>query len=414
MAKATALTDSKLKGLKPPVSGQVEISDATVPGLRIRIGTSGTRTFIVRKRVGGNLRNITIGRFGPRLGLAEARKKARIVLSDIEAGKDPAPYSKRAKKGGDTVRALWPAYKAEKAKLRTIGEVERVFDRYILPTIGDRFADAVTRGDVTRMVDDIAESAPVMARNVLAQLSAFYSWALPRLDKLPANPCRDAGRPAKPQPRDRVLTAEELRALWQVAEADAWPWGPALQLLILTGQRRGEVFGAEWGELDLKAKVWTVPAHRAKNGLAHVVPLSAAAAAIVKALPKHQGTEKVFPAVGNPDASTSGVEKAVLRWRKTMTAIVRKESAVDIITVAHWRLHDVRRTVATGLQRIGIRVEVTEAVLNHVSGTRAGIVGVYQRHDFADEKRHALDAWAAEIDRIVRGEGRGNVVALRG
>lgn len=409
MTTATNLTDAKLKALKPPAAGQHEISDSVVPGLRIRVGKSGTKTFIVRKRVGGKLKNITVGRFTARLGVGEARKKARLVLSDIEAGGDPSGRGGRrgrAGKGGATVRTLWPAYKAEKAHLRTIGEVERTFDRYILPAIGDRLADAVSRADVTNMIDDIAATAPVMARNTLAQLSAFYTWALPRLDRLPANPCRDAGRPAKPKARDRVLTDDELRELWKIADADKWPWGPGLKLLILTGQRRGEVFGAEWTEFDLKARTWTIPEHRAKNGIAHTVPLSETAVAIVKALPKAKDSNRLFPAAGNPDAATSGVEKAVVRWRKSLA------KALEDQPVPHWRLHDVRRTVATGLQRLGIRVEVTEAVLNHVSGSRAGIVGVYQRHHFTAEKRHALDAWAAELERIATAEDRGNVVAL--
>ena len=416
MAAATNLTDAKLKSLKAPATGQQEISDSIVPGLRIRVGKSGTKTFIVRKRVGGKLKNITVGRFTSRLGVGKARQKARQVLSDIEAGNDPSTRTAargRAGKGLTTVRALWPAYKAEKAHLRTIREVERTFDKYILPEIGDRLADAVTRADITNMIDEIAASAPVMARNVLAQLSAFYTWALPRLERIPGNPCRDAGRPAKPKARDRVLTDEELRALWQVADADAWPWGPGLKLAILTGQRRGEVFGAEWREIDLKARTWTIAAHRAKNGVAHIVPLPEAALAIIRDLPRVEGSGKVFPAVGNPDAATSGVEKAIVRWRAAMLKAMREETSDKTRTIEHWRLHDVRRTVATGLQRLGIRVEVTEAILNHVSGSRAGIVGVYQRHHFTDEKRHALDAWAAEVERIVTVKDRGNVVAIR-
>lgn len=394
---ATALTDAKLKGLKPPGAGQAEISDSIVPGLRIRVGKGGARTFIVRKRVAGKPRNITLGRFGPRFGLAEARKVARTVLSDIEAGKDPGgSLQRRSRSGSATIRNLWPAFKAEKAHLRTIREVERIFDRYIVPTLGDRMADAVTRADVTRMVDEIAITSPVMARNVLAQLSSFYSWALPRLERLPANPCRDAGRPRKPVSRDRVLSDAELQALWCIADEDNWPWGPGLKLLILTGQRRSEVFGAAWPEFSLKARLWSIPAERAKNGVAHLVPLSGAAVTVLMELPRFNSSDKLFPAVGNPDNPTSGVEKAVKRWRKSLAEKLG-------VPVPHWRLHDIRRTVATGLQRLGVRIDVTEAVLNHVSGSRAGIVGVYQRHEYSPEKRAALDAWAGELLRIAVG-----------
>lgn len=408
--QAIVLTDSKILGMKPPAEGQAEISDGKVPGLRLRIGKSGAKTFIVRKRVGGRIRNITLGRYGPRFGLAEARKKARTVLSDIEEGKDPSATlatPRRGGKGAGTIRALWPAYQAAKADLRSIGEVTRIFEKYVLPTIGDRMADAITRGDVTRLIDDVAVNAPVMARAVHAQLSAFYTWALPGLDRLPANPCRDARRPPKPKSRVRILNEAELRALWQVAEAQPAPWGASLKLLMLTGARRSEVFEAERAEFDMKRKIWTIPAERAKNGQAHVLHLAPAVIDLVEQIPAIDGSAKLFPAAGNPDNAASGISKAVNRIRADLTKVMGAE-------VPEWSLHDIRRSVATNMQRMGIRLEVTEAVLNHIAGTRAGIVGVYQRHDFAKEKQQALTAWAAELARIVKGNRRGNVVALHG
>ena len=406
---ATQLTDSKLQGLKPPATGQTEISDAAVPGLRIRIGTTGAKTFIVRKRIGGKIKNMTVGRYGPRFTLADARKKARTIISDIEAGADPSksmPSPRRAGKGAETIRSLVPEYLAAKADRRSVGEMKRVLEGYVIPKIGDRLADAITRGDVSELIDGIAASAPVMARNVHAQLSSFYSWAMPRLDRLPANPCRDAGRPRAPKSRDRVLSDAELSTLWDMAEAEPLPWGPALKLLMLTGQRRDEVFNADRAEFDRKAGLWTIPAIRAKNGIEHRVPLSSAASLVLAGIPEIEGSAKLFPARGRPENGPSGFSKAQARFRAAMTDA--HPSALD------WRLHDVRRTVATGMQRLGIRLEVTEAVLNHTSGSRAGIAGVYQRHHFMDEKRHALDIWAADLDRIVNGNALGNVVALRG
>ena len=326
-----------------------------------------------------------MGRYGPRFGLAEARKKARAVLSDIEAGGDPSsPHAaaKRARPGAETIRGLLPAYLAAKAERRSVGEMKR-----------DRLADALTRADVTRLIDKVAANAPVMARNVHAQLSAFYSWAMPRLDRLPANPCRDAGRPSAPKARDRVLSDEELVCLWQLAEAEPFPWNIALKLLILTGQRRNEVFEADWAEIDLKKKVWTIPGERAKNGERHEVPLTTSVLALLKMIPEHENSGKLFPAQGRPENGASGFSKVQARLRKSMTE--------KLGSVTEWRVHDVRRTVATGLQRLGVRLEVTEAVLNHLSGTRAGIVGVYQRHSFTDEKRAALETWVAEVERLV-------------
>lgn len=387
MSGSITLTDAKLAGMKRPPSGQVEIIDKTVPGLRVRIGQSGKPSFIIRKRVGGKIRVITLGQYSARFSLADARKAARSALSDLDAGKAVAPV----RRGTLTIKSLWPEYLATKAALRSHREIVRIGERHILPELGERMADAVTRGDVTRFIDGIA--APVMARLVHAQLSAFYTWAMPRLDKLASNPCRDAGRPAKPKARDRVLTENEMAALWRVVDAQAEPWRSAVKLLILTGQRKSEVFEARRAEFDLKAGLWTIPAERAKNGAAHIVPLSEAARNVLEAIEEVPGSRLLFPADGNPENPASGISKAVERIR----AAVRSELGED---TAGWSLHDIRRTVATGLQRLGIRFEVTEAVLNHVSGSKGGVAGVYQRYGWAEEKKAALDAWALEVERL--------------
>lgn len=392
------LTDAKLKAMKPPASGQFEISDPAVPGLRVRIGVSGARTFVVRKRIGGRPRNITVGRYSPRFGLADARKKARAILSDIEAGGDPAATMPTPRKRGvtaNTVHAMWPEYKIAKAERRSIKEIERVFNRHILPHFGDRLADAITRAEITRFIDEIAQTTPVMARNVLAHFSSFYGWALPRLDRLQSNPCRDAGRPPAPKSRDRVLSEVEIGVLWNVLEGEAAPFGPAIKLLLLTGQRRNEVFDADRHEIDRKAALWTIPGHRAKNGVAHLLPLSRDALTVVAGVENKSDSPKLFPARGNGENGPSGFSKTMTRVREAM------EKRADR-PIPHWTLHDLRRTMATGLQRLGVRLEVTEAVLNHVSGSRAGIVGVYQRHDYFAEKRDALDAWAREVRRLAK------------
>jgi integrase len=309
------------------------------------------------------------------------------MINDIEAGSDPSKETKKSRQvAALTVRNMLPDYLAFKAGRRRIDETERIFNRNILPEIGDRLADSVTRGDVTRLVDKVARKAPVQARNVCAQLSAFYTWALPRLDRLDSNPCRDAGRPPAPKARDRVLSDRELAVLWDALGNEHEPWTSAIRLLILTGQRRNEVYSAEWVEFDTKQRIWTIPAARAKNGKTHIVPLSDFALNIIEKLERTGTSSKLFPAKSSPHNGASGFSKVQARLR---SAVEKKLGNVD-----EWRLHDLRRTVATGLQRIGVRLEVTEAVLNHVSGSQAGIVGVYQRYNFSSEKRSALDAWA--------------------
>jgi integrase len=408
---ATQLTDAKIKGLKGLENGQEEHSDSIVPGLRLRVG-KGTKTFILRKRVGGKVRNLTVGRYHEtRFTLADARKAARNFIIDIEAGRDPGAKRREEKKKGiaaGTVKALFDDYieakKREGGRIRTLGEAERIFNKYVLPEIGDRMADTVTRADLTRLIDNVPSGA---ARNVHARIRAFYSWAMPRLDRLESNPATYSGRPPAPPRRERVLSNAELKAVWSASDAESFPWRAGVKLLILTGQRRDEVFQADWSEFDFDNATWTIPPARAKNGIESIVPLSAAALAVVKTIPRIKGASKVFPIRGDGNKGTSGFSKFMTRFR----AAVEKEMGHP---VEDWRLHDLRRTLATGLQRLGTRIEVTEAVLNHVSGSRSGIVGVYQRHDFADEKRHALEAWAAEVDRVVTGQGRDNVVSLKG
>lgn len=404
---ATRLTDAKLQALKAPDKGQAEHSDSDVPGLRIRIGTSGAKTFILRKRVAGRIRNITVGRYGPRFGLAEARRKARALISDLESGNAPPPPKRALQGTSGTIRAMMPDYLASKAHLRSMPDLKSVVNVYILPELGDRYADSLTRAEITAFIDGIAKTKPTRARLVLAQLSAFYSWALSRLDKLQANPCRDAGRPAKAKARERVLSDDELRGLWLVATAEPLPWGPALKLLMLTGARRDEVFNAERSEFNLPGREWVIPADRAKNGQAHIIPLSDAAVAVLDSIPEFDGSRKLFPARGNPGNASSGFSRAQARFRASLDLVLNSPAG------EHWQIHDIRRTVATGLQRLGVRFEVTEAVLNHVSGAKGGIAGVYQRHDWKAEKRVALDAWARELERIVQGEQENNVVKLR-
>ncbi|MEI9852294.1 MAG: integrase [Sphingomonas sp.] len=318
--------------------------------------------------------------------LSDARKKARQILSDVEMKADPVkalPKPQRRTVSGHTVRALWPAYKKSKSHLRKVGEIERVFDRHILPEFGDRAADAITRSEITRFIDEIAQRTPVMARNILAYFSAFYTWALPRLDRLPGNPCRDAGRPPKPKPRERVLSEKEIEGARE-RRASLWARDQAAPVDRPAPKRgvRGRSIrirsGAQALDNTRRAREEWVGAFRS--------PSTGPAVAIVKLLIDHDRGDKFIPAKGNWEAGPSGFSKAMTRIRANLETELGQ-------SVAHWTLHDLRRTMATGLQRLGVRLEVTEAVLNHLSGARAGIVGVYQRHNYFAEKRGALISW---------------------
>jgi len=196
-----------------------------------------------------------------------------------------------------------------------------------------------------------------------------------------------------------LLDDDELRALWTAAETTDYPTQPIIKLLVLTGARLREVMEMSWSEVDLVKETWTLPAVRAKNGVEHTVPLSTSALAIFKALPRFDRCDFVF----------------TFKSKTPVTSMTRAKRSIDraMMAQAPWTLHDIRRTVATGLQTLGVRLEVTEAVLNHVGGSRGGIVGIYQRHEYAEEKRAALDAWALALDQAVAGASAERLKALR-
>jgi len=295
-----------------------------------------------------------------------------------------------------TMSEVYSHYRVSKRRHRSIKEIERIFERHILPVFGTSRIAAIDRAHVTLLLDRVASAgprpAPVMARAVGAQFSAFYSWAIARHSFLTENPCRLAARPPRPRPRSRILTDQELRTLWRVLEAEGTPWRNAIRLILLTGQRRREVFEAEWVEFDLDRRMWTIPATHSKNGREHRVPLSPESIDLLEAIPRG-ASAKLFPARGRPERGASGFSKAM----KRINLAVRAADGAG----ATFTLQDLRRTVATGLQRLGVKLEVTESVLNHISGTRDGVVGIYQRYQFEDEKRIALNRWAIELVNIV-------------
>ena len=249
------------------------------------------------------------------------------------------------------------------------------------------------------------DSGPVAANRIRAYARACFGWAVQR-GSVPGNPFADVPVPAEEAARDRVLSDGELQEAWQAAGTLEGPWGTLVKLLILTGQRRGEVAGMRWSELQVDGDkpLWTLPAERTKNARAHDVPLVPAVVEMISACPRVAGNDFVLST--GAKAAPSGFGKVKTRLDQAVAAARAKaaRSGEAPSLMPAWTLHDLRRTVATGLQRLGVRLEVTEAVLNHVSRSRSGIVGVYQRHRWTDEKRAALAAWAAHIAAVAGGQ----------
>lgn len=416
---ATVLTQLAVEKLKPgPV--RREVADAKIDGLRLVIQPTGAKSWCVRYRYGGRSRKLTLGKF-PAIGVEKARTRARAALEALADGTDPgAEKAARTAPEGldrDAFGAVARAFiqRHARARTRSWAETARLLGLKPDPDkagelldvaggLAQRWAERdigkITRRDIIDVLDAAVDrGAPIAANRTLAALRKLFNWALAR-DAIATSPCAGVKPPSQERSRDRVLSRPEIRAIWIAAEAQGHPFGPMVQLLLLTGQRRGEVAGMSRTELDLEARLWSLPAERTKNGRFHAVWLADAALAVLAKVPRLAGTDLMFTGTGR--TPVSGFSRAKRELDQAMGSGPR------------WTLHDCRRTVASGMgDELGIAPHVVEAVLNHASGAKAGVAGVYNRSEYAAEKRAALERWAAHVEQIVTGRPA-TVVAFPG
>lgn len=378
-----ALTAASIDRIKPPASGQVEYFDKGFPGLALRVSYGGGKSFVYFYRIGGKLRRMTLGTY-PAISLAQARDAWRKARQDVAAGRDPAKVLKRESSGTNFESVVQDWLKRDQAKNKTVRDVERIIAREILPTWGHRAVSEITRRDVRDLIDGIVDrGAPIMAIRVHAYVHRFFRWCVGR-DIVEVNPATDLPKPAAAPARDRVLSDEELAAVWNAAGKIGWPFGDSIRLLILTGARRNEIGQLKWSEI--KGDAISLDGARTKNAEPHAIPLSNAAAIVLQRVPRIANSERIFTTNGK--TSISGWSRA-------------KVNLDALAGVKDWRIHDLRRTVATGLQKLGVTLQTIEAVLGHTSGSRSGVVGTYQRHSFDKEKAAALEAWGAHVMALV-------------
>lgn len=251
----------------------------------------------------------------------------------------------------------------------------------------------IGKADVQAVMDELmAAGTPSAARHAFAAIRKFFNWCVER-GLIAQSPCLAMRPPARTTSRDRVLADGELRAILSAADDQGLPFGPIVRLLVLTAQRRGEVVGMRWDEIDARAALWEIPADRTKNHRPHVVPLTPAALAVLDALPRVPGTPYVFPARGYADRPYSGYSKG--------------KRELDARAGQHgWTLHDLRRTAATGMAKSGVPPHVVERLLNHVSGTFGGVAGVYNRFGYLDEMRDALMRWERHVHDLTAASGQ--------
>jgi integrase len=424
------------------------VFDDAQRGLAVRVTASGGRTYLCQYTLHGQKWRFPLGACSA-LSLAKAREAAAVVMGDVAKGRNPVADRKaeavaeRAKRARDqlTLRALiddWHRLHLAARRASYAAETVRAL-HYAFADALDDAAEDLGRAAVVRALDalmrrrarkhadsvDRRRGAAITGRTAAYGRAAF-AWAVKR-GMVQNNPFVDLPVFKASAKRERILNDDEISEIWRAAGAAPSPFGAIVRLLILTGQRRGEVAGMAWHEISEDLATWTMACERTKNGVTHIVPLSTPARYLLnEALSDGANQAKrilvdlrtadtlALPgAMGTPFRNWSQAKRSLDTAITDVRAKAAAASGTAPAPLVPWTLHDLRRTVATGLQRLGVRLEVTEAVLNHISGSRAGVAGVYQRHDWAVEKRAALDAWAAHVLSVVEGRtATPNVVTL--
>jgi len=388
LMRTGTLTDLTIRNLSAPMDKRIELWDAKLPGFGVRVSPQGTKTFVLMYYANGRKRRHTLGRF-PHLSLAKARAKAFVTLGQVADGEEVEPATcVGAFHFENVVEAFVEKHCLRHNRASTASETARLLRARFIPLWLSRDIRDITRADVVAVLDAAMKAeTPSAANHALSAIRKLFSWCAER-ELVEANPCSGISRPAPLGSRERALTIDEIAAVWRASSEIGYPFEPLIKLLILTGQRRGEVAGMTWGEVDVDNGLWTIPSSRTKNKKTHSVPLSPSALSLLRSLPRIGHSEFVFAARGNDDHSVSGFSKAKRRLDK-------------IAAIADWTLHDLRRSAATGMAGQATPPHVVEKILNHSSGTFAGVAGIYNRFEYLSEMRVALDRWATRVEQRV-------------
>jgi integrase len=385
----------------PAGKTEILVFDEALPGFGVRVRIGGKRTWIAQYRLGSKQRRVTLGTTDT-VDCDEARRRAKSVLAAVHLGDDPQARRAEARaRASTTLGTVVPNYlerfAAQRLRPKTLRETRRYLDVSWKPLHGLELNHVDRRAVAVRLFEIASESGPIAANRARVALSAFFNWTM-REGLSGANPVIGTNRAADERSRDRVLNDDELARIWHACRVD--DYGRIVRLLILTGQRRDEVGGISSSELNFARTVWSIPSDRTKNGRPHEVPLPASAALILKEAQMEVGDGYLFGEARGPFQG----------WSKAKAALDRRiASAGDALK--QWRLHDIRRTVATRMAELGVQPHVVEAVLNHVSGHKAGVAGVYNRALYVAEKRQALQLWNEHVRALPEG-GSAPVIPL--
>ncbi len=395
----TFRTVRSLEAVKPPKSGRIETWDEDVRGLGLRVSASGRKTWVLMYRVRGDkrLRRATLGTY-PTLTLADARDEARTDLRAAAKGRDPAS-ERKAERQAETFGEMAEDYieRYAKKRKRSWFKDRQALDRDLLPRFRHRKAAGIKRREVITLLEEIADrGAPIGANRTLEIIRRIYNWGITQ-EIVTENPCRLIEKVGVEHQRDRVLSDDEIRAVWTALEGETPRMRDLFRLRLLTAQRPGEVSRMRWEDIDMVSTCWTIPPEFSKNDLSHRVPLSPPAIDILRQVDGY-GDEKgwVFPS-----PTGKGPLRAV--WRAMGN--IRKKTGAEFVP------HDLRRTAATRMTGdLGIARLTVAKVLNHAE---KGVTATYDRHAYDREKRQALDAWGTRLVDILSGKQAAvNVVPL--
>ena len=374
----------------PPGKSELLVFDDALPGFGIRLRAGGKRVWIVQYRIGAKQRRVTLGSVNT-VDPDEAHKLAKATLAKAHLGNDPQAEKAEARaKASVTFGAVAERYlrhMQDRLRPRSYQEVERHLLRHWAPLKGVPI-HRVQRAAVATRLGEIAQEKGRFASNrARASLSALFTWAIGE-GLVETVPVIGTNKAAEEISRDHVVTDAELRAIWNACRND--DHGRIVRLLMLTAQRREEIGALNRRELDLEHRLWVLPRDRTKNGLEHQVPLSGPAIEILQEALSRSNREFVF---GEGVGAFQG-------WSKAKAAL-DKRIAQSGAKVRPWRLHDLRRTAATAMAELGVLPHVLEAVLNHVSGHKDGVAGIYNRATYFREKRQALEVWADHVIALI-------------
>jgi len=387
------LTDISINALRAPSKGQVTYIDDTLPGFGVRVSQGGVKSFVLVH--GRSRRRTTLGRY-PSISLKDARKAAKLLLAERTLGRLESPPMGFAEAVNLYLSTHYPD---RYCKPRTRAETKRLLEKHFLPPFRHEQVADVRTDMISRIVDRLLKT-PAEARHAFAAVRQFFNWAVRRgyVDRSPCDRLRPPGRAIA---RDRVLASDEIVQILQHARSEVSTFNAIVQLLLLTGQRRNEISSLELSWVDFEDRTITLPARITKNKRSHTFPFGSLSEVLLKSAATNlalraetagakKPSEILFPARGR-DTPFAGWSKAKPDFDKGCS-------------LAHWTLHDLRRTCATNLAALGTPVHVTEKLLNHISGTTGGIVSVYQRHSYLDEMRLAIDAWEMRLNSLVAAE----------